>query len=102
MLPPDMISTCKKGGAHVPVPNNEHIVNAGSDGTINSASLSAQCGLRSICIIPSGVRLIMDGNVNVGALVVRGNVEWNDLKIHNIKLTINYFIPYMLSPWKFL
>ena len=87
MVPPDMISTCQKRSTTslLSVPTNEYIVVvADSNGTIDSASLSNQCGLSSICVIPSGTRLIMDGNVNVGALIVRGTVEWNDTTQKNI------------------
>ena len=38
--------------------------------------VQSQCGTDTICIIPDGVTLKIDGNLNVGALIVRGVLEW--------------------------
>ena len=40
---------------------------------ISAASLSSQCGESSICIVPENIKLIMNGNINVAALVLRGS-----------------------------
>lgn len=49
-----------------------------NDGVVDSAMLSGQCGQNFVCIIPSGTTFRMNDNINLGALIVRGNVEWND------------------------
>ena len=49
-----------------------------SSGVINSATVSNQCGTDSTCIIPLGTTLQVDTGLNLGALVVKGTVEWND------------------------
>lgn len=47
-------------------------------GVVTSDHLLAMCGTNDLCIIPEGVTLQVTSNINVGALVVRGKVEWND------------------------
>ena len=37
------------------------------------------CGLNSICVIASNSTLIMDSNLNVFALIIRGKLLWSDL-----------------------
>ena len=41
--------------------------------TISSAELMAQCGGDSICVVPTGVTLLMDASINVAALRVLSN-----------------------------
>ena len=55
-----------------------HEVIVVADGTIEASELKSTCGEDSICIIPEGVILLMNDSLNVGALIVRGAVEWND------------------------
>lgn len=43
-----------------------------------SSTVSSQCGDDSICTIPLGVSLQVDTSLNLGALIVKGTVEWND------------------------
>ena len=42
--------------------------------------LTGKCGGDSVCIVPSGITVWMVGviGLNLGALIVRGVVEWND------------------------
>jgi len=49
-----------------------------SSGITDSATVSAQCGDDSVCIIPIGKTLQVDTSLNLGALIVRGTVQWND------------------------
>lgn len=73
--PQELIDQCKNGG--IVNPTNEIIVMTtdGSD-TISSSLVESQCGLDTVCIIPEGLTLQMNGNLNVGGLIVRGNLEW--------------------------
>jgi plastocyanin len=47
--------------------------------TISSAELMAQCGSDSICVLPTGVTLLMDASINVAALRVlsHAHVRWD-------------------------
>lgn len=45
---------------------------------ITASAAQQQCGLGSTCVVPDTSTLIMDGNLNVGALVVRGSLRWDD------------------------
>ena len=54
------------------------IIVTSDGGIISAASLSAQCGSSSICVIPKGTTLIMNGNLNVAAIVLRGgSLRWD-------------------------
>lgn len=57
----------------------ERIV-ASLSSTISSSLVSQQCGSNDgyTCVIPAGMTLRMDSNLNVAALIVRGKVEWTD------------------------
>jgi len=37
------------------------------------------CGPNDICIVEAGVSLIMDTSLIVGAMIVKGDLEWNDV-----------------------
>jgi hypothetical protein len=41
-----------------------------------TSSSSTQCTSTSICVIPAGSTFTMDSNFNVGALIVRGTLNW--------------------------
>lgn len=58
-------------------PSHEVTVQA-SNGLLNSSEVSDQCGDDSVCVIPLGTTLQVTGNLNLGALIVRGIVEWSD------------------------
>ena len=49
-------------------------------GKVSVSDVKAVCDEASICIIPSGLELEIDDNLNVAALIVRGSVKWNDTK----------------------
>ena len=59
-------------------PTRQVTVQAPNGEVINSSTVSAQCGDDSICLIPLGVYLQVDTSLNLGALIVKGTVEWND------------------------
>mmetsp|Transcript_32276 Transcript_32276/g.67849 ORF Transcript_32276/g.67849 Transcript_32276/m.67849 type:complete len:1275 (+) Transcript_32276:77-3901(+) len=74
-LPIDM-DVCKTNQSP---PTREVTVQASTNGVIDSSSITNQCGNDSICIIPIGTTLQVDTSLNLGALIVRGTVEWNDI-----------------------
>ena len=46
--------------------------------TISAAEVTIQCGTASICVVPKGLILLMNGNLNVAALVLReGTLQWD-------------------------
>mmetsp|Transcript_7462 Transcript_7462/g.10983 ORF Transcript_7462/g.10983 Transcript_7462/m.10983 type:complete len:1688 (-) Transcript_7462:558-5621(-) len=57
----------------------ERIVTSSSS-TVSSSLVSQQCGINDgyACVIPAGMTLRMESNLNVSALTVRGKVEWTD------------------------
>ena len=73
---PFELNVCKNSNNDSP-PTREVTVQAASS-VIDSSTVFNQCGDDSICIIPFGTTLQMNTNLNVGALIVRGSVEWND------------------------
>ena len=76
-LPAELHSACRGLGVPVSSPLDEIV--AGTASTITAAEAGAVCGDDSVCVIPSGSTLRMDGNLRVAALVVRGGaVEWTD------------------------
>mmetsp|Transcript_15892 Transcript_15892/g.33623 ORF Transcript_15892/g.33623 Transcript_15892/m.33623 type:complete len:226 (+) Transcript_15892:504-1181(+) len=72
-LPLDM-DVCKSN--HNP-PTREVTLQV-SNGIADSATVAGQCGNDSTCIIPLGTTLQVDTSLNLGALIVRGTVQWND------------------------
>ena len=72
--PPQSLDQCKNRG--YTNPTREVIVSGG--GIVSAASVQSQCGTDSICIVPESLTLRMDGNLNVGALIIRGGLDWND------------------------
>lgn len=47
--------------------------------TVYTASeLQSKCGQKHKCVIPHGATLYVDGNINVAALVIYGNLIWTD------------------------
>jgi len=72
-VPDDLLTQCKGDSD---TPSVEVYVTATS-GTISSSSVANQCGDNTICIIPSGIVIEMNHSLNVGALIVRGSLEWN-------------------------
>lgn len=74
-LPRNLISECKNSDIS---PFRHVTVLPNADGTVNSAQVSQQCGVDSVCTIPLGTTFKFDQSINIGALVVQGNVDWND------------------------
>ena len=71
--PQELIRQCKNGG--YVNPTREVAVKA-SNGVVSASSVQSQCGFDTICIIPEEVGLKMDGNLNVGGLIIRGMLSW--------------------------
>ncbi len=71
--PQELLNECKNSGKAYPV---QEIVVAGGGGIVSASFVQSQCGTDSICILPLGMTLVMDGNLNVGALIIRGILEW--------------------------
>jgi len=69
----ELLNQCKNRGNSEPL---REITVTGS-GIVSASFVQSQCGTDSICILPNGLTLIMDGNLNVGALIVRGEFVWN-------------------------
>lgn len=47
---------------------------------VSASSAQAQCdaNLASVCVVPRGLRLVMDGDLNVPALKVQGDLVWRE------------------------
>ena len=43
---------------------------------VSASSLSNQCGQHSVCVVPPNVTVLMDGNINVAAMIIRGKLLW--------------------------
>lgn len=71
-LPSDLIGECKNSNEI----SIETIVSISS--SMSSSNLQTICGYNSICTIPSGVTVLMNSNLNVAALVVKGSLIWNE------------------------
>ena len=70
--PQELLNQCKNRGYSNPV--NE--VTVTGEGIVSTSFVQTECGDDSICILPEGLTLVMDENLNVGALVVRGALQW--------------------------
>lgn len=75
-LPAGLLAACANSGESPS--STEVTVQADLFGIVTSSTVSAQCGSNSICIVPFGTTFQVDGSINLGALVVRGEVEWTD------------------------
>jgi len=96
-VPPTLLSTCKD----TPLVTNpllvevtlqeavtpDEIVN-NSANTIKSSSVALQCDASTVCTIPEGITLVMDVNLHVAALIVKGSVLWTDeTQLSRVELT---------------
>jgi hypothetical protein len=70
--PQELLTQCKNRGKFNPTRE----VTVTGTGIVSTSFVQAECGNDSICILPLGMTLVMDGNLNVGALIVRGILEW--------------------------
>jgi len=73
VVPENLVDQCKGDGE---IPTVE-VHPTGIGGTIFSSSVANQCNSNSICIIDSELVVKMDQSLNVGALIIRGSLEWN-------------------------
>ena len=73
-LPPELACPRRPRGP----PSREVTVRAPPTGVVDVAGVAAQCGNDAVCVLPLGTTLRVDGSLDVGALVVRGAVEWTD------------------------
>ena len=81
-LPSNLLSTCGNIGS-LTTPSSGEVtvqvaVDDGSTSIVNSTTVSSQCNDTTVCIIPFGMTFQVDASINLGALIVRGNVEWTD------------------------
>ena len=71
-LPNDLKATCKNGnqatGASIKTITT----------SMSSSQLQSFCGSDSICTVPAGLAVTMNSNLNVAALVIKGNLTWNE------------------------
>jgi hypothetical protein len=78
VAPAEILSVCQ--GSQGPAPTEEVVVHPNNGGSVIGAAFAqTKCGSNSVCVVPSGVKLLMDNDLNVGALVVKGAVEWTDV-----------------------
>lgn len=101
-LPSDLLAQCKKGLAPFVSQSSfqQVTVIGGESGTIKASDVKYICDEGSICTIPNGVTLLMDDNLDVGALIVRGAVEWNDdLSLPNSFLCAGYIAVEEQGSW---
>ena len=73
---PIELDVCKNSNA--PTPTQEITVQAPYGSVVDSSTVLDQCGNDSICIVPLGVTLQVNTNLNLGALIVQGELEWTD------------------------
>ena len=81
-LPSNLLSTCGNIGS-LTTPSSGEVtvqiaVDDGSTSIVNSTTVSSQCNDTTVCIIPFGMTFQIDASINLGTLIVRGNVEWTD------------------------
>jgi len=81
-VPPDLVSQCKKSNTSGNGITSTTITitkdGTGNDGTVDSQTVGQNCSPSVTCIISNDVTLLMKTNLNVGSLIVRGRVVWND------------------------
>ena len=68
-LPSSLTMACKAKGQRTLT----EVVIASS---VDAAGAASKCDASSLCIVAQGAKLRLDGNLNVGALVVQGELEW--------------------------
>ena len=70
--PPNSLDQCRNSGHSNPTRE----VTVTGKGTVSASHVQSVCGKDSICIIPDDLTLRMDTNLDLGALIVRGGLEW--------------------------
>ena len=85
-IPTSLISSCVNQGK-LQSPLVDVIVSSGSGGgggdgvnniTTTSTSVQSECGIDTHCIVPQNVKVVMDSDLNVGALTIYGQFDWSD------------------------
>lgn len=72
---PLSMDDCKNSGQI----STQRVIVSSTSGIVTASQVVAQCGIDSTCIVPFGTTLRMVGaNLNLGALIVQGAVEWFD------------------------
>ena len=72
---PKSMDDCKNGSQI----STQRVTVTSTSGIVTASQVVAQCGIDTTCIVPFGTTLRMVGaNLNVGALIVQGAVEWFD------------------------
>ena len=69
---PIELDVCKNSNA--PTPTQEITVQAPYGSVVDCSTVLDQCGNDSICIVPLGVTLQVNTNLNLGALIVQGEL----------------------------
>lgn len=77
-LPRDLLSECKGFGSQSHFQDKAITVTGDALGNIYASQVMSNCQVDTLCVIPENVTLIMNDNLNLGALIVRGAVEWKD------------------------
>eukprot|EP01097_Dermamoeba_algensis_P002778 TRINITY_DN2100_c0_g1_i1.p1 TRINITY_DN2100_c0_g1~~TRINITY_DN2100_c0_g1_i1.p1 ORF type:complete len:1249 (-),score=295.24 TRINITY_DN2100_c0_g1_i1:103-3849(-) len=70
-IPDDLRAACKSRGR---MSGGEKTVSQ----NMGAGALQAFCGTDTRCIVPAGITITMDGNLNLGGLVLKGSLNWND------------------------
>ena len=73
-LPPAIAATCRAKGLRQGTPEEVEL----AAGVHSAVQAQAACGTSATCVVASGATLRMDGDLNVGALLVRGRVVWDE------------------------
>lgn len=82
LLPSGLLSTCANNINNNVPPSSTQVTVQPSDtnngNIVTSSEVASQCGDNTVCIIPFGTTWSVDSSINLGALIVRGSVEWYD------------------------
>lgn len=82
LLPSGLLSTCASNINNNIPPSSTQVSVQPSDtnngNIVTSSEVASQCGDNTVCIIPFGTTWSVDSSINLGALIVRGSVEWYD------------------------
>lgn len=69
------LNACKTDSGSAPT---REVIVQSPTGLVDSSTVTDQCGEDSICTIPLGTTLQVTTSLNLGALIVKGVVEWDD------------------------
>ena len=72
-MPQDLKTECKAKPFSL-----QNLPNQSITSSTTTALIQQLCNTNKICIIEKGVTVTMNSNLNVAALVVKGNLIWND------------------------